>query len=435
MKKNSTMGLSTFLLVVFTACNTFLPIYGKVGFPKSMGMDHQFPPTITRPVGGIPIGHLRPLGFQRNPSGKVMNTLEMPHAHAFNIKYIKSNKPVVIREAMKHQPILKEWENDAYLENKYGKLNVTVTVKKERRAHEYQWMTMKKFLMDYTYEDWYLSTIIPPEMAKELPVPGCMRCGTYRKRLQEAELWMSSGGTASMLHSHEDHTLHCVLFGRKDFIVIEAEHRKHFNYKEKYHNAGAGYSPLDMDFINMFQNSNIAKTPWTYSTLSPGDCLFLPAGYMHQVRSYGRGMSYTVLFAPSLEFDSSDCRLPVAKKDDKPSIPSLADVDFVWTSRNGDRVLDADKMSPTMLTHILDMLIRDKDKLHKEQFEHFYLDALQKAYNYPPAKTAFEILTGNPGKKFITRTEIRNLKLEQLQRLCILYNDAFLEPTFNKEEL
>ncbi|XP_033727153.1 bifunctional peptidase and arginyl-hydroxylase JMJD5-like [Pecten maximus] len=429
------MTMSPFLLIVFTTFNIFLRSHGKIGFPKSMSMDLQFPPTISRPVGGIPIGHLRPLGFQRNPSGKVMNTLDMPHAHAFNIKYIKSNKPVAIREAMKNQQILKDWENDEYLENRYGNLNVTVTVKKERRAHEYTWMTMKQFLLDYLYEDWYLSTILPPEMAKELPVPGCLRCGTYRKRLQEAELWMSSGGTASMLHSHEDHTLHCVLFGRKDFIVIDAEHRKIFNYKEKYHNAGAGYSPMDMDFINMFQNSKISKTPWTYSTLTPGDCLFLPAGYMHQVRSYGRGISYTVLFSPSFEFDSSDCRVQVEKKGDKPSIPSLADVDFVWTARNGERVLNIDAMTPSILSHILDMLIRNKDKLYIEQFEHFYLDALQKAYQYPPAKTAFEILTGSAEKTFLTRTSIKNLKLEQLQQMCRLYNDAFLEPTLHKEEL
>ena len=31
---------------------------------------------------------------------------------------------------------------------------------------------------------------------------------------------MSSGGTASLLHSHADENIHCVLAGRKDFILI-----------------------------------------------------------------------------------------------------------------------------------------------------------------------------------------------------------------------
>ena len=47
-----------------------------------------------------------------------------------------------------------------------------------------------------------------------------LQCGTSRKYLQMSELWMSSGGTASLLHSHADENIHCVLAGRKDFILI-----------------------------------------------------------------------------------------------------------------------------------------------------------------------------------------------------------------------
>ena len=36
---------------------------------------------------------------------------------------------------------------------------------------------------------------------------------------------MSSGGTASLLHSHADHNLHCVLAGRKDFILIQPKYK------------------------------------------------------------------------------------------------------------------------------------------------------------------------------------------------------------------
>jgi lysine-specific demethylase 8 len=64
-------------------------------------------------------------------------------------------------------------------------------------------------------------------------LPDCLQCGTYRQKLQEAEFWMSSGGTASLLHSHDDHNLHCVLFGRKDFILIEGKYKDSFEYIEK----------------------------------------------------------------------------------------------------------------------------------------------------------------------------------------------------------
>ena len=41
---------------------------------------------------------------------------------------------------------------------------------------------------------------------------------------------------------------------------------------------GAGYSKLDMDMINMFAHKEIGTVPWTWSTLRPGDCIFVPSG-------------------------------------------------------------------------------------------------------------------------------------------------------------
>ena len=66
-------------------------------------------------------------------------------------------------------------------------------------------------------------------------LPSCLSCGTFSGRLYEARLWMSSGGTASRLHSHEDHDLHCVLFGRKDFIIIDEKYKDNFQYQENVH--------------------------------------------------------------------------------------------------------------------------------------------------------------------------------------------------------
>lgn len=73
-------------------------------------------------------------------------------------------------------------------------------------------------------------------------------------------------------------------------------------------------------------------------------------GYLHQVRSFGRGISYTVQFAPALTFESTDCKDTEPKgkrkrkdKKEKESTKeetklSLADVEFVWTYQNGMRV-------------------------------------------------------------------------------------------------
>ena len=73
---------------------------------------------------------------------------------------------------------------------------------------------------------------------QELPVlfnppiqlPRCLRCG-FSRYLEQAELMMSSGDTASLLHSHSDHNLHCILTGRKDFILIDPKYKQKLAFK------------------------------------------------------------------------------------------------------------------------------------------------------------------------------------------------------------
>lgn len=44
---------------------------------------------------------------------------------------------------------------------------------------------------------------------------------------------MSSGGTRSVIHFDADHNLHCLVAGRKDFIMIERKYYKDLYFLEK----------------------------------------------------------------------------------------------------------------------------------------------------------------------------------------------------------
>lgn len=50
--------------------------------------------------------------------------------------------------------------------------------------------------------------------------PHSILCGSSRRFIQEANLWMSNGGTRSLIHYDSDHNIHCLLAGRKDFVMI-----------------------------------------------------------------------------------------------------------------------------------------------------------------------------------------------------------------------
>jgi len=79
----------------------------------------------------------------------------------------------------------------------------------------------------------------------------------------ESELWMSSGGTSSLLHSHADHDLHCVIAGRKDFILVQRQFKHVFHFVDRVRvyirvSAAQTLTVLDLLFIN--SRTNVAVT-------------------------------------------------------------------------------------------------------------------------------------------------------------------------------
>lgn len=53
---------------------------------------------------------------------------------------------------------------------RFGNLSITTTIKKQLQRRVQSLMQFKKFLLDYMYDDWWLATTMPKEMANELPV-------------------------------------------------------------------------------------------------------------------------------------------------------------------------------------------------------------------------------------------------------------------------
>lgn len=62
------------------------------------------------------------------------------------------------------------------------------------------------------------------------------------------------------------------------------------------------------------------------------------------MRSYGRSLSFSILFSPSLEFDSSDCKKilssnnEVKEEEGLTERTTLADAQYMWIDGDGHRV-------------------------------------------------------------------------------------------------
>ena len=112
-------------------------------------------------------------------------------------------------------------------------------------------------------------------------------------QLIEPFLWMSAGETSSLLHSSPDHNLHCVLDGRKDFIVIPSKQfentkiektwRNLLDLHETFPNSGEWYSKINVDMVSAYKYKILQDVIWYWTSLRAGDCIFMPANFLHQV--------------------------------------------------------------------------------------------------------------------------------------------------------
>ena len=58
-------------------------------------------------------------------------------------------------------------------------------------------------------------------------------CGTFKNFTHESNLWISNGGTRSVIHYDADHNLHCMIAGRKDFMMIENKYSEDLYFGPK----------------------------------------------------------------------------------------------------------------------------------------------------------------------------------------------------------
>lgn len=416
-----------FLRYLLFCCLIARGVEARDGFVKDQNVNLvEFPPKVMPAIDqSIPVGHLRPLGWQRAAEGAVEERTETIDASTFYNEYVAKGRAVVLRELLKNLPAMQQWPQKNYLKNKYGHIQVEVVVKKEYQRKGATSMKLSKFLNDYLYEDLYLTNFLPHEMTSELILPEVLRCG-LEEWLMEGELWMSSGGTSSLLHSHSDHDLHCLLSGRKDFVFIDPKFKGLFHYEEKEWLQGAGHSPLNMDQINMFQHPEMADVPWRWAIIRPGDCIFVPAGLLHQVRSYGVSISYTNHFSPSPEIQLGQC-------DGQQEQESLDKFNYFWTYQEGKLWLSDDNLDERSVSKHFLKLLRNQTHLTKAYFESFYNTLMQHSTNPPDMNHAWSLISTEDE---ISREDLKHLSSADLSSLKDILNLPTIQRrNARKEEL
>ncbi|XP_072174946.1 uncharacterized protein [Diadema setosum] len=259
-----------------------------------------------------PKGHLEVLGRHRPSDGHIEILDALPTPEEFWEKYAKNGVPVLFRGMSDNFAARQKW-TDEYLSSNYGNLRVKIEAKAEKEYYPegdkgVGQDTLQHFLDTYQSRNAYVVSQLPDPMSTEVSVPPFMTCGTFGQRLLEANLWFSSGGTKSLLHRDADNAINCLLFGTKDWIFIHPDHEDKIPIAKEAAQGYGGFALLNPDSVDLLTFSKFADVPWTHGNVTAGDCIFLPQGYWHQVRSYGsRNLAVSLLFSRLREVDLSDC--------------------------------------------------------------------------------------------------------------------------------
>ncbi|XP_066294679.1 bifunctional peptidase and (3S)-lysyl hydroxylase Jmjd7-like [Branchiostoma lanceolatum] len=413
-------------------------------FAKDVGDDDvPFPPTLQPSDSGLLVGHLLPLGYQREPEGPVKEYTQPLAPTEFWEQHARDPYvPLVYRQAIAKAPAVTNWQSDEYIREKYGDLDVLVEKKIEDRMNPVRLrMPLSEFLDNYHDKQWYVVSLLPDPMRAEMQVPRSLLCGNFKDSILESNLWLSSGGTRSVLHYDADHNLHCLISGRKDFIMIPNKYGDKLDLADNK-KSGSGFTHMNVDKVDLVKNPEVSEVPWTWATLQPGDCIFISSRYFHQVRSYGRSVAATIMWDPFREFNDSDC----ATRDiDK--YTALSDVRLQWTYKKGDKVIDMGYINVETMRNIL------LNEMEDEELDKFTPEVLSIIYAYnlldeeedeqlgeedmEYVRKVFSLMDKDQ-KGYLTEEELRGLDIETLKLVTRLIEPAhgpIGENTGSRDEL
>jgi len=156
--------------------------------------------------------------------------------------------------------------------------------------------TFGDFLRKYQGKDkkdkfrgnFYSVSALAQGMRKEYNVPRVVDCPTYFVNraggMRQINHWFSSGGTSSVLHKDGFENINCLMAGSKDLVFIPPHYSTddlHWDYRQNH-----GHSWIDTDKVDLIKYPKFKKIKYFNVHMDQGDCLYIPIGWYHSVRSH-----------------------------------------------------------------------------------------------------------------------------------------------------
>jgi len=221
---------------------------------------------------------------------------KIPDWATFYDNYVRANRPVVFKGAARAQPAFEKW-TDSYLLDMWGTRKVfDVEIKKveQRGGPSVKW-SFEKFVREiYTdkrKDELYAVIGLEDDSAAlaDLDLPDPARCKEVWP--QSVTLWMSNGGTMSVLHNDDGENFLMLLDGYKSVMLVHQDEAPNiYAHIAKVR----GTSPVAQDSVDLVQFPRFSNVTWLHGEIGPGDMIFIPHTYWHQVNSRDRNLGVNI---------------------------------------------------------------------------------------------------------------------------------------------
>lgn len=216
--------------------------------------------------------------------------------------YYFENRPVVIRGALKDSPAVRTW-TPALFRERYGNVEVQVTSGRDRdrdyernfqsTLHTVSMAELVDRVISRPSNDTYLvarNYFFDQEALRPLrdhlqPPPGIVNTADVRPGT--VKFWFGPGGTVTPLHFDEHSILFAQIYGRKRFTLVPPFDTDKVYMRDRF------YSSVDVEAPDMTRFPKFAEASVAVIDVGPGDLLFIPVAWWHQVRSLSPSMSAT----------------------------------------------------------------------------------------------------------------------------------------------
>lgn len=273
--------------------------------------------------GTVHAGQLRPMGEQW-PVKVNVTECATKDPRTFYKTHFRPKIPCVIKKAF---VVPRIWHADKRL--KSVNWSPVVVEQQNRIVHSHRepfWVdwSFKDFVGMYRQNPYYL--INPYVPASLLPAtPQLLKCARLTRALDHRRLWFSGGNTSSSLHFDTHDNFIQQLAGTKEVFMWHPNEARNMYIDSDIR---YGLSPINVDRVDLIRFPDFARAPAPlYAVLQPGDELFVPYGYWHQLRSpLGRNAMITNEFEIRVS-------TPANKMDHSPSAAFMRAIKIILSNQ------------------------------------------------------------------------------------------------------